>query len=389
MSNPKLALIPSGQKATKVYSVLPNNGTGDFTFARTGDATRVRKDGLIETVATDIPRLDWLNSDCPNLLIEAQATNLTTHNQDLTNADWIKFNNATVTANQIISPSGEYNADKILFGTGISLVTNNATVTNSASYVLSIYLKGDVGGEQIQLDFRNHISEGVSGTLFTLTNQWVRYSVSLTSNQTALGLQLRTPSLTESQTIYAWGGQLETGTTASSVILTTGSTTRNADVCVVNPPSGVVSITETYSDNTTNVITTIPVNGELVTNGDFATDSDWTKGTGWTISGGSAVAAAGSASYLNQDVSGQSGKKYMVKIDVVRTAGSVFVFFGQYGSTFVTMTSSGSYTFINDWTANSNIGIYKAANFVGSVDNVSVKELYQINNGRIKKVIMI
>jgi len=160
MSNPKLALIPSGQKATKVYSVLPNNGTGDFTFARTGDATRVRKDGLIETVATDIPRLDWLNSDCPNLLIEAQATNLTTHNQDLTNADWIKFNNATVTANQIISPSGEYNADKILFGTGISLVTNNATVTNSASYVLSIYLKGDVGGEQIQLDFRNHISEG-------------------------------------------------------------------------------------------------------------------------------------------------------------------------------------------------------------------------------------
>lgn len=258
MSNPILALIPSGQKATKVYSVLPNNGTGDFTFARTGDATRVRKDGLIETVATTVPRLDWLNSDCPNLLIEAAATNLTTHNQDLTNADWIKFNSPTVTANQIISPSGEYNADKIVFGTGISLVTNNATVTNSASYVLSIYLKGDVGGEQVQLDFKNSISQGVSGTLFTLTNQWVRYSVSLTSNQTALGLQLRTPDLTESKTIYAWGGQLETGTTASSVILTTTSTTRNADVCSVTTPSGVVKITETFSDDTTNVITSIP-----------------------------------------------------------------------------------------------------------------------------------
>ena len=79
----------------------------------------------------------------------------------------------------------------------------------------------------------------------------------------------------------------------------------------------------------------------------------------------------------------------MVKIDVVRTAGTVFVFFGQFGGTFVSMTSTGSYTFINDWTANSNIGIYKDASFVGSVDNVSVKEVYQINNGKIKKVIMI
>jgi len=47
MSKPILALIPSGYKATKVYSVLPNDGDGDFTFARTGEATRCVKMDLL------------------------------------------------------------------------------------------------------------------------------------------------------------------------------------------------------------------------------------------------------------------------------------------------------------------------------------------------------
>ena len=31
MTNPKLALIPSGYKEELVYSVLPNDATGNFT----------------------------------------------------------------------------------------------------------------------------------------------------------------------------------------------------------------------------------------------------------------------------------------------------------------------------------------------------------------------
>ena len=68
MTNPKLALIPSGYKTATVYSILPNNADGDFTYERNGSATRVRKDGLIEELTVnDTPRLDWLNSDCPSL----------------------------------------------------------------------------------------------------------------------------------------------------------------------------------------------------------------------------------------------------------------------------------------------------------------------------------
>ena len=39
MNNPILALIPSGYKEDKVYSVLPNDSTGDFIFARASKGT--------------------------------------------------------------------------------------------------------------------------------------------------------------------------------------------------------------------------------------------------------------------------------------------------------------------------------------------------------------
>ena len=50
--NAGVALIPSGTKASKLYSVLPANGDGDFTHDRNlTTATRVNKDGFIESVA--------------------------------------------------------------------------------------------------------------------------------------------------------------------------------------------------------------------------------------------------------------------------------------------------------------------------------------------------
>ena len=77
MNNPKLALIPSGYKAEKVYSVLPSDGSGDFTFDRAnGLATRINKEGLLEEVANDTPRLDYSNGTCPVLLLEKEKTNL-------------------------------------------------------------------------------------------------------------------------------------------------------------------------------------------------------------------------------------------------------------------------------------------------------------------------
>ena len=44
-----LVMIPSGVKESKLYSIKPTDGTGDFTFTRgTDTATRVNSAGLIE-----------------------------------------------------------------------------------------------------------------------------------------------------------------------------------------------------------------------------------------------------------------------------------------------------------------------------------------------------
>jgi len=241
MSNPKLALIPSGYKGNtatlpSVYSVLPSDGSGDFTFDRVnGLATRINKEGLLEEVANDTPRLDYSNGTCPVLLLEKEKTNLVSYSESPSRIEWSKFTNGTtsvvVTANQTISPSGELNADKIVYGNGTSLVTKNTTVVSGQIYNISVYLKGENGGERIQLDFKNSSSQGVSGTQFTLTNNWKRYSVSLTSNQTALGIQFRDASTT-GQIFYAWGAQIETGHLTSYIPSTGGGTvTRFEEVC--------------------------------------------------------------------------------------------------------------------------------------------------------------
>ena len=73
---PSLVMIPSGYKAQKVYSAVPTNGDGDFDFARSTSATRVNKNGLIEEVAVNVPRLDYSDGGCPSLLLEPASTNL-------------------------------------------------------------------------------------------------------------------------------------------------------------------------------------------------------------------------------------------------------------------------------------------------------------------------
>ena len=50
MEAPSLAMIPTGFKDGKLYSVLPESGVGDFDVVRGSGATRVNKEGLVEDV---------------------------------------------------------------------------------------------------------------------------------------------------------------------------------------------------------------------------------------------------------------------------------------------------------------------------------------------------
>lgn len=300
MSNPKLALIPSGYKGgttPTVYSILPSDGSGDFTFDRAnGFSTRVRKDGLIEEVSNDTPRLDWLNSNCPNLLLESERTNRQVYSEELDNSAWQKQPDLTVTADEIISPNGELNADKIQRGSTIN--TNNYvfdTISKSSAaqldIAISVFVKqgeGDFFAMRGQgsystgrVDFiyqfsTDTITANAAGTDATLIstksehygNGWYRLSLVFNSDANASNSTYFSPrgssgnidSTDTSSTAFAyvWGVQVEEGNSVSSYIPTTTAQTRFADVCSVTTPSGVTQIVETFSDDTTNTITTIP-----------------------------------------------------------------------------------------------------------------------------------
>ena len=87
----------------------------DFTFDRNSTATRVNKEGLIETVAIDTPRLDYPLIDGvvqsePALLLEPARTQLIDYSEDF--SQWTT-QSATITPNNEISPDGTQNADLI------------------------------------------------------------------------------------------------------------------------------------------------------------------------------------------------------------------------------------------------------------------------------------
>ena len=144
-----IALIPSGTKPSKLYSVLPANGNGDFTHDRNlTTATRVNKDGLIESVAADTPRLDYpltngVVGDCPHLLLEPQRENLQVYSEQFDNSAWGKVN-SSVSANSGVAPDGSNNADKLIADTSndkhyIQDVTSSLTGVHRAS----VFAKAD------------------------------------------------------------------------------------------------------------------------------------------------------------------------------------------------------------------------------------------------------
>ena len=139
---PKLAMIPSGYKAGKIYSVLPTNGIGDFDFTRASSATRVNASGLIETVATGVPRLEYplVNgavNGCPSLLLEPQSTNLALYSEDFSNSYWTTSRIETPYISDVLSPEGALNAYTLeissgetngggVFKTGLSISGDNS-----------------------------------------------------------------------------------------------------------------------------------------------------------------------------------------------------------------------------------------------------------------------
>jgi len=298
MPTPSLILVPARFKTGKLYTPLATTSggvvlgaSGDFNVTRATTATRVNASGLIEVVASGIPRLDYFASGgvvgCPALLVEPSGSNLVVQSQNWLASGW--RDDATANVTTVSSTTGTLDPLGTNTANAISPTSGNtshlkvgsdgsASFTSGTIYTESGFFKQGTGnaGRYVQLTYpvSRFTQEGyanfdlqlgtvavVSGTsadtnraasIENYGNGWYRCRFTATCNSagTTNGIsislieasgatRLPTFSGTTTDVLYGWGAQTETGSVATSYIpTTTAAATRNAEVINL---SGAVS----------------------------------------------------------------------------------------------------------------------------------------------------
>ena len=253
----KYLYVPSGYKAGTAYGVLPNDSSADFDeFARSTQATRTNKDGLLEIMGNNVPRIDYSDGGCPSLLLEKGRTNIAKYSENILSwsvnpSNW----GGTRTSNALTSPDGSNSADliSVIQQSGVYMQAMN--VTAGTTYSTSVYAKRisgtstlkfaltsnfyggtDTFEKGIEVDLSdgsiisNTIGEFANAKVIDVGNGWYRLFL---EGHVARATGAATVTCYAQDTSFMeysiWGGQVEIGSFASSYIpnLSNSQTTRN------------------------------------------------------------------------------------------------------------------------------------------------------------------
>jgi hypothetical protein len=222
------------------------------TFARTGTATFVDADGIVQTAETGVRRAEHYIAGTRTLLLEGQRTNLCIRSEEFDT--WANVT-TTVTANAITAPDGTTTADLLTSAATDSRRERNLVAfTGDGEKSIAVYAKaGTAATASVRLVdntaavIRHRVTitwtAGVptlstlqgAGTLYpveALANGWYRILFSVTG---VVAANTNTISVYGDTTVgtagtYFWGAQAENAVVPSSYIKTEGTTiTRNAD----------------------------------------------------------------------------------------------------------------------------------------------------------------
>jgi hypothetical protein len=220
LNSASLVMIPSGYKEDVVYSQIPTDGSGDLSFTRASNGTRINSAGLVEV--------------CPwNLLQESETFD---------SATWTKTGGASITANNTTAPNGTLTADRINLAASIYSGAYQFINQPNGVYANSIYAKAGTfnylfvlingsSGYYVWFNLATGTigSKGANmeGTIESVGDGWYRCTVSRilnndTNNYHQFGFSNAedyTPATTG--TAYIWGAQTNIGSTAKPYFPTT------------------------------------------------------------------------------------------------------------------------------------------------------------------------
>jgi glutamine amidotransferase-like uncharacterized protein len=281
---PSIELIPAKYGVGTLLTQVPMDVSGDFSVSRTTSpttnlATRVNASGFIETVADNVPRLDYYTSSgtpgCPALLVEPSGTNLLVRSNELNYGfPWSTTNIVFTTGSTsgFTSPDGTTNAF-LMADTSvdsrhrISQVVQTSFVSGT-TYTMSVFVKKNSSNRFLLLNANTAFSaravlnldtlaitnlDGSGASIDNYGNGWYRFSIrgtATTTQLTTVFIQMQNSAsdadyIGNGSSFYLFGAQIEIGSIVTSYIPTTNQAiTRNADVINKTSASGLIGQTE-------------------------------------------------------------------------------------------------------------------------------------------------
>ena len=279
-----LVITPNGVKTSKLYAIKPDNGSGDLTVVRATTATRVNESGVIVDVPANVARIDYSTGQ-PAILVEPQMTNLWINNN---NINGYSSSNSAVRGSVVSNAFGS-GKDGISYNflSGDSFLSSNYNIktfdTRSLPIIRLCLLIKNPSSDFFSINFSYVAQNTYQFSTLKVYNENTGTIIKLNSNTYALYLytnaatggqysQVRisfvnglsaNPTPISGTAIIGLGFYqgIASGTLPNtfSPIITSGSAvTRNADIISKSGLSGITTITETFENGTTNVISGSP-----------------------------------------------------------------------------------------------------------------------------------
>ena len=240
---PSLLIVPQFYKEGNLYQDVPpfvaEDLTMRFTVSRNTTATRVNSSGLIESVASGVPRIDWFGQSCPGLLVEASGQNQALWSRDLSVSGTWAASGITAVRNAVGADGAASGATTLTATAASATITQNISHA-SQSRIFSAYMRRVSGTGQIQLTTNG----GTNWQTVTLTSAFAPFN---SGAQTVASGQVGIRMIASGDVIEVDFTQAEVGPVPTSPIPTTSGTgSRAADVISASGAlvSGLIGQTE-------------------------------------------------------------------------------------------------------------------------------------------------
>jgi hypothetical protein len=242
-ATPSLLIVPQFYKDGNLYQDVPpfvaEDSTMRFTVSRNTTATRVNSSGLIESVASGVPRIDWLGQSCPALLVEASGQNQALWSRDLSVSGTWAASGITAVRNAVGADGAASGATTLTSTAASATITQNISHA-SQSRIFSAYMRRVSGTGQIQLTTNG----GTNWQTVTLTSAFAPFN---SGAQTVASGQVGIRMIASGDVIEVDFTQAEVGPVPTSPITTTiAAVSRAADTIIASGAlvSGLIGQTE-------------------------------------------------------------------------------------------------------------------------------------------------